>query len=126
MKTTPSFHTRYKTTDRSAYNEIRSALPQSDEDDLPTEVLLVNKKGDIMEGSITTPYFNHSGAWITPAASAGGNVGTTRRWALERGLCEEGLVSMNSIQVGSLGERVILSNGVRGFGWGRVEPLMNL
>lgn len=87
---------------------------------------MVNKKGDVMEGSITTPYFNHSGTWITPAASSGGHLGVTKRWALERELCDEGFVSMNSIQVGSLGERVILSNGARGFGWGRVEPLMAL
>ena len=79
-----------------------------------------------MEGSVTTPYFNHSGRWITPAESCGGNLGTTRRWALEKKLCEEGYVNVNSIQVGSLGERVVLSNGVRGFGWGRVEPLLSL
>ena len=121
---TPNFHTRYKTTDRSQYDKARSALPNGDEDDdLVAEILMVNPKGDIMEGSITTAYFNHMGTWITPAESSGGNLGVTRRWALEQDLCEEGLISMNSVQVGSLGEKIVLSNGARGFGWGRVDRL---
>lgn len=73
-----------------------------------------------MEGSITTPYFLRAGKWITPAASEGGNVGTTRRWALEMGLCVEGRVDRASV---SRGEVVWLSNGVKGWGWGRVEDL---
>ncbi|KAG8529482.1 uncharacterized protein KY384_006119 [Bacidia gigantensis] len=125
IKTKPSLYTRFKTTERSAYDKVRSVLPKSNPDSLLTEILLINEKGDIMEGSFTTPYFNHGG-WITPAKSSGGNLGVTRRWALGKGLCEEGLVNMNSVQAGSLGERIILSNGARGFGWGRVEPLVDL
>ena len=124
-RSTPTFHTRHKTTDRSVYDEVRSVLPKPEIDDLPPEILLVNEIGDIMEGSITTPYFFHNDKWVTPAQSCGGNLGTTRRWALEKQLCEEGFVSMRSLQVSALGEKVILSNGVRGFGWGRVEPLPN-
>lgn len=45
-------------------------------------------------------------------------MGTTRRWALERGLCVEGRVDRGSVR---WGEVVWLSNGVRGWGWGRVE-----
>ena len=78
-----------------------------------------------MEGSITTPFFNRCGRWITPAESCGGNLGTTRRWALKQGLCEEGHIDKNSIQKASLGDIVLLSNGVRGFGWGRIEPLLS-
>lgn len=49
---------------------------------------------------------------MTPAGESGGNRGTTRRWALERGLCGEGCVRVSSL---SAGERVWVSNGVRGF-----------
>lgn len=45
-------------------------------------------------------------------------MGVTRRWALERGLCEEGVVRRGEVREG---EVVWLSNGVRGFGWGVVE-----
>ena len=73
-----------------------------------------------MEASITTPYFWRAGNWVTPSAVQGGNLGTTRRWALQRGLCVEGTVKRESV---SKGERIWLSNGVRGWGWGSVEEL---
>lgn len=117
-----SFSTKYKTTDRSVYDEVRSALPDPIESPLPMEVLLVNNDKEVMEGSLTTPYFKRDGVWITPAANCGGNLGTTRRWALEKALCEEELFSVDRIQFDSPGEKIVLSNGVRGFGWGMIEP----
>jgi branched-subunit amino acid aminotransferase/4-amino-4-deoxychorismate lyase len=86
-------------------------------------VLLWNASGQITEGSILTPYFYRKGKWITPAVEVedhGGQQGTSRRWALERGLCQEGIVDKKSIRIG---ERVWLSNGVRGFGWGRIQAV---
>lgn len=122
--TKPDQFTIHKTTQRTMYDEIRSYLPPhpslSAAESMPAEVLLINRTGEIMEGSITTPYFYRGGAWITPAASCGGNMGTTRRFALETDLCEEGVVLKSSV---SVGEKVVLSNGVRGFGWGTVEDL---
>lgn len=76
-----------------------------------------------MEGSITTPYFFRAGEWITPSAQCGGNLGTTRRYALEAGLSKDGVVTRESVQAG---EKVVLSNGVRGFGWGYVEALEDM
>ena len=73
-----------------------------------------------MEGTITTPYLLRAGEWITPSAQCGGNLGTTRRYALEAGLCKESIVMRESVQAG---EKVVLSNGVRGYGWGYVEAL---
>ena len=71
-----------------------------------------------MEGTFTTPYFFRDGKWVTPAERCGGNLGTTRRWALETGLCVEGIVRAEEVKDGEL---VWLSNGVRGWGWGKVE-----
>ena len=121
----PDFHTQHKTTNRSQYDLIRSVLPPAAHDDVPQEILLVNGKGEIMEGSFTTPYFRRDDRWITPAESSGGNIGVTRRWALERAMCVEGLVHASSIHAGSGCEKVVLSNGARGFGWGMVQPLKN-
>ena len=73
-----------------------------------------------MEGTITTPYFYRDGEWITPAVSCGGHLGVARRWALTAGLCKEGMIVAEEI---AFGERVVLSNGVRGFGWGVVKEL---
>lgn len=82
------------------------------------EALLINDAGEIMEGTITTPYFFREDRWVTPAARCGGNLGSTRRWALERELCVEGVVRGKEIRDG---EGIWVSNGVRGFGWGKVE-----
>lgn len=45
-------------------------------------------------------------------------MGTTRRYALDVGLCVEELVMKNSI---SDGEAIWVSNGARGWGWGKIE-----
>ena len=123
---TPCFFTRHKTTSRSKYDNIRSkTVPVVQTvadvlDPLPIEILLFNKLGQVMEGTITTPFFYRGGRWITPAKECGGNIGTTRQYALDRRLCMEGVVEIADVKVG---EKVILSNGVRGFGWGAVEEL---
>lgn len=83
----------------------------------------MNQDDEVMEGSITTPYFRRGGRWVTPPAAAGGHVGTTRRYALEAGLCVEETVERESIR---LGESIWLSNGARGWGWGVVSCLNSM
>ncbi|KAL2260233.1 hypothetical protein VTK26DRAFT_5846 [Humicola hyalothermophila] len=120
-----SEHTHFKTTKRVVYDGARQRA-KIDLQDLK-EVLIVNKaNGTIMEGSTSTPYFWRDGRWVTPPVSkefnlkegSGGQNGTSRRWALERGLAVE-----ESIPVASLvdGEGCWLSTGVRGFFFGRVR-----
>ena len=123
---TPNNFTRHKTTNRTQYDDVRSKMMRSIKHSdngtatLATEILLVNGLNEVMEGSFTTPYFNHGGRWITPSAESGGNLGTTRQHALDNCFCSEGIVKRESI---SVGEKVVLSNGVRGFGWGFIENL---
>ncbi|KAF1811864.1 hypothetical protein P152DRAFT_379133, partial [Eremomyces bilateralis CBS 781.70] len=124
--------TTLKTTHRTFYNEARSrSLPDPSKqiDGAPSaivnhEVLLYDAQGIIIEGSTTTPYFWRDGRWVTPdvgnagePVGKGGQRGTTRRWALMKGLCEEKHVTQDSVKVG---DEVWVSNGVRGFGLGRV------
>ena len=124
ITTTPSLFTSHKTTNRAQYDEVRSLIPVISDHSIEqrsrhfAEILLINRNGEIMEGSITTPYFLRAGEWITPSAQCGGNLGTTRRYALEAGLCKEGIIMRESVYAG---QKVVLSNGVRGFGWGYVE-----
>jgi len=103
--------TMYKTGDRYSYDRARSAAGIKSYSE-PKEVLLYNLDNEIMDGSITTAYFYRNGQWITPASAAGGQQGTTRRWALQRGLCIEGTVQANELQDG---EVLWLSNAVRGY-----------
>ncbi|KAL1963458.1 hypothetical protein VTN77DRAFT_8359 [Rasamsonia byssochlamydoides] len=125
--TSPSAFTTHKTTAREVYAAARErAGIQSPQD--PLEVLLVNPQGEIMEGSITTPYFRQRRAdvsgsgskeedtnndkWVTPPLSSGGNAGVTRRYALDHGFCVEQVVRAEDLVDG---EECWLSNGVRGF-----------
>ena len=58
---------------------------------------------------------------MTPPASSGGNLGTTRRYALMSGLCQEAPIPKDSMRIG---EAIWLSNGARGWGWGRIEEIL--
>lgn len=120
--TTPTMFTKHKTTHRDTYDKVRKYIPtwavgtkSPGNSAIMPEILLVNAQGEIMEGSITTPYFFRNGRWVTPPTTSGGNDGTTRRWALESALCVEEVVHMRDVEMGEL---IWLSNGARGWGLG--------
>ncbi|EOA87867.1 uncharacterized protein SETTUDRAFT_149924 [Exserohilum turcica Et28A] len=70
------------------------------------------------EGELRKPFAGRWGHSTRSAkVGAGGQRGTSRRWALGSGYCMEEPVSIDTVQVG---EGVWVSNGVRGFGFGRV------
>lgn len=70
------------------------------------------------EGELRTPFAGRWGHSIRSAhVGAGGQRGTSRRWALGKGFCMEEPVSVDTVNVG---EQVWVSNGVRGFGLGTV------
>lgn len=116
LATRTSVFTRDKTHYRTMYEYARNqATIQSYQD--AKEVLLYNQKFDLMDGSITTPYFCRNGKWITPHTECGGQQGTTRRWAIDQGLCTAGFVSHSSLKPNEI---IWLSNGVKGFFTARV------
>lgn len=108
----PSLFTTHKTTARTAYENARKRADISNVAADHGEVLLFNPDGEVMEASISTPYFCRTGRWVTPTLSSGGNTGVTRRVALEKGLCVEEIVKIDSLRDR---ETVWISNGVRGF-----------
>ncbi|ORY03046.1 hypothetical protein BCR34DRAFT_545370 [Clohesyomyces aquaticus] len=78
------------------------------------------KKGDDMsdEGELRTPFAGRWGHSVrSEKVGSGGQRGTTRRWALAKGMCMEEPVGVDTVTVG---EGVWVSNGVRGFGFGKV------
>lgn len=117
-KVKKSLFTTHKTSDRRVYEKALAEVPTLKAHPFYKEVLLVNDDDEVMEGCITTPYFKRGVDWITPQESCGGNLGTTRRWALEKGLCKFGVVEIDSVKDG---EKIILSNGARGFQLGIVD-----
>jgi 4-amino-4-deoxychorismate lyase len=116
QSTTPSKFTTHKTTARNEYTSARLSANINSPTET-SEVLVVNPDGEIMEGSITTPYFFRSPMWVTPPLSSGGNAGTTRRYALSQGFCIEQNITRDDLVDG---ESCWLSNGVRGFLRGQV------
>jgi 4-amino-4-deoxychorismate lyase len=115
--TPASGFTSFKTTNRDMYSNARERVGIQNMAE-KKEVLIVGEGEEIMEGSLTTVFFWREGKWVTPPVASGGQIGTTRRWALERGLVVEGVVKKGELLDG---EECWISNGVRGFQWGKVR-----
>jgi 4-amino-4-deoxychorismate lyase len=116
-----------KTTSRQMYDSARLRMTAvlmelNSDEQRPGEILMWNDKKHIMEGSITNVYFWRDEGWITPFVGPeyGGLEGTSRRWAVEHGLCKEALISLEDMKDGEL---VWISNGVRGFLPGRIAHM---
>jgi branched-subunit amino acid aminotransferase/4-amino-4-deoxychorismate lyase len=109
--TEPTESTIIKTYDRSAYDRARSAVGITSFVE-QREVLLYTAQGLILDGSLSTPYFHRGGRWVTPASNTGGQQGSTRRWALGKGLAAEDDVEVKSL---TEGEVVFMSNAIKGF-----------
>jgi len=116
--TNPSPETTYKTTSRDMYVDARQRTDIKTFDEKKEVLIVSNRDQEIMEGSLTTVFFWRNGIWTTPPISSGGQMGTTRRWALEKGLCVEGVITADSLVDG---EECWISNGVRGFNWGTIK-----
>ena len=117
-KIEPSPYTSYKTTVRDMYTVARERVGIQSMTE-PKEVLILSAKdGEIMEGSLTSVFFWRNGNWTTPPISSGGQIGTTRRWAAEKGFCVEAVVKADELIDG---EECWVSNGVRGFVFGKVK-----
>lgn len=114
--TPPTDYTRYKTSERGCYDEARERAGIRGWAE-KKEVLVYNEEGNLMEGSFTNVFVETEKGWVTPEDSCGGQRGTSRRWALENGLATAGTVKKSQVPAGS---RVIISNGVRGFWFGKV------
>jgi len=109
--------TSFKTTKRDVYNEARKILPGLRPGN--EEVLLFNSQGQLMEGSITNVAIKRKrdGKWVTPLLSSGCLCGVMRHFLLRRNYIEEDIVLIKDV---SIGDEMILFNGVMGVVRGRV------
>ena len=85
VTTKPSPYTSYKTTSRDMYMSARQRVGIKDMAEKKEVLIISEKDGEIMEGSLTSVFFWRDGRWVTPSVESGGQIGTTRRWALEKG-----------------------------------------
>jgi para-aminobenzoate synthetase/4-amino-4-deoxychorismate lyase len=76
----PRFH--HKTTLRALYDgELAAAKSATDCD----EVVFLNERGEVAEGSRTTIFVERDGVWLTPPLASGALDGCLRRELIERG-----------------------------------------
>lgn len=109
-----SLFTKHKTTRRAVYDDAQWTIMQYPVAPTKGEVLLHNTAGEVTEAVYSTVYFCRGEDWTTPAEACGGNLGTTRAWALEQGWCKERVICEKDVR--AMDNQVVwLSNAVRGF-----------
>ncbi|MBC7986527.1 MAG: aminotransferase class IV, partial [Sphingomonadaceae bacterium] len=96
------FRLRHKTTDRAFYRAARAAGGT-------WEVVLVDDKGYVTEGSFTNVFVERRGMLLTPPRARGLLPGTLRARLIEEGRAEERDLRMKDLAGGFL-----IGNGVRG------------
>jgi para-aminobenzoate synthetase/4-amino-4-deoxychorismate lyase len=98
----------HKTTRRELYDGEHERLSRETGCD---EVLFLNERGELTEGSRTTLFIERNGRLLTPSLSSGLLDGTLRRELLATGKAQEGVLTLDDL---ARAERVFLGNSVRG------------
>ncbi|MCA0044079.1 aminotransferase class IV family protein [Celeribacter litoreus] len=95
-----------KTTERSLYDEARAALPQGID-----EVLFLNTRGELCEGTITNVFLERDGEMLTPALSSGLLPGVLREEMLAEGRAREAVLFEADLRAA---QRLWVGNSLRG------------
>lgn len=96
---------RVKTTERAHYDAARAALPEGVD-----EVLFLNTRGEICEGTITNVFLETGGARLTPPAACGLLPGVLRESLLRNGGAVESVLRPGDLPRG----RLLVGNALRG------------
>ena len=99
---------RYKTDWRAVYDGEFARLKRETGCD---EVLFLNERGDVAEGSRTNVFAVEGGRFFTPPLSSGCLDGCLRRELIEQGKCEERALTIAGLD---RAEKVYLGNSLRG------------
>lgn len=94
-----------KSTNRPVHDAARAALLPSRD-----EALLVNERGEVCEGTITTVFFDRGRGWRTPPLASGCLPGILRSELIERRLVAEEVLFAHELP----DVRLALGNAVRG------------
>ncbi|SFP04074.1 aminotransferase class IV family protein [Tranquillimonas alkanivorans] len=94
-----------KSTQRVLYTATRAALPAGVD-----EVLFLNERGEVVEGTITNVFLDRDGTLLTPPLSSGALPGVLRRTLLDEGRALEAVLHAPDLEHGQL----FVGNSVRG------------
>jgi branched-subunit amino acid aminotransferase/4-amino-4-deoxychorismate lyase len=97
---------RHKTTWRELYDGERGEANRSGCD----EVIFLNERGEVAEGSMTNVFLRRDGRLLTPAATCGLLDGCLRRALLDSGECVEAVLYPADLEK----NEVYLGNSLRG------------
>lgn len=98
----------HKTTNRAFYDQPRTKA----HDELGAdEVVFLNERGELTEGSITNLFLQRSGKLLTPALSSGLLPGTLRAELIETGEAQEAILTLADLHSA---DAIFLGNSVRG------------
>ncbi|MET0436255.1 MAG: aminodeoxychorismate synthase component I [Devosia sp.] len=98
----------HKTTNRAFYDSPRIAAHDTFGVD---EVVFLNERGELTEGSITNIFVQRDGRLLTPALSSGLLPGTLRAELIETGKAEEAILTLADL---AAADAIFLGNSVRG------------
>ncbi|MGN7867859.1 aminotransferase class IV family protein [Paracoccus sp. 22332] len=96
---------RIKTSHRPGYDAARAALSGAVD-----EALLLNERGEICEGTITTLFLEREGRLLTPALDCGLLPGVLRASLLASGRAREAVLRPDDLEDG----RILMGNALRG------------
>jgi len=99
---------KHKTTNRAFYDEPRVAAHAASGVD---EVLFLNERDELTEGSITNLFVERDGRLLTPALSSGLLPGTLRAELIAHGKAEEAVLHLDDLEQA---DAIWLGNSVRG------------
>jgi para-aminobenzoate synthetase/4-amino-4-deoxychorismate lyase len=99
---------RHKTTNRAFYDEPRQRAHAAQGVD---EVVFLNEKNELTEGSITNLFIERNGTLLTPPLASGLLPGTLRAELIATGRAEEQVLTLADLQSA---EAIWLGNSVRG------------
>ncbi|WP_376876599.1 aminotransferase class IV family protein [Albirhodobacter sp. R86504] len=94
-----------KTTQRAPYEAARARMPLGVD-----EVILLNERDEVCEGTITNLFLLRDGHYLTPAASSGLLLGVLRESMLATGKAREALLTPADLREGAL----FMGNSLRG------------
>ncbi len=94
-----------KTSVRAVYDRARAALPEGVD-----EAVLLNERGEVCEGTITTVFVDRGDGLVTPPLACGLLPGVLRGELLARGACREAVLVRRICGAG----RLWVGNSLRG------------
>ncbi len=102
-----------KTSERRRYDAARAALPEGVD-----ELMFLNRRGEVCEGTITNVFVEAGGVLLTPPLACGLLPGVLRAELLARGAAREAVLGAGDLAAG----RLFVGNSLRGLCAAHLAP----